>query len=151
MWKFGLKSEERLKLLHPDLEMVLRAALPKSQFDFGIGESSIRTIEKQRELFAAGRSRTLNSRHIPAIPANPSVMGYPVPMPVSHAADLLVYSSPGELCWARNTYGVVADVVKREAGELGVALEWGGDWSGFFDGPHFQLPWAFYPVKESSA
>ncbi|MFN9977709.1 MAG: M15 family metallopeptidase [Phycisphaerae bacterium] len=25
-------------------------------------------------------------------------------------------------------------------------MEWGGDWRSFFDGPHFQLPWAGYPV-----
>ena len=26
-----------------------------------------------------------------------------------------------------------------------VAIEWGGDWKSFKDGPHFQLPWAKYP------
>lgn len=26
-----------------------------------------------------------------------------------------------------------------------VPIEWGGDFPGFFDGPHFQLPWSRYP------
>lgn len=150
MWQFGRLSEERLELLHPDLETVLRAALPQSPFDFGIGKSSIRTVEEQTELVKRGRSKTMNSRHIPAVPLNPSVYGFPIPMAVSHAADLLVYSRPGELTWEAEGFRLVAEVVKRVAGEKGVTIEWGGDWRGFFDGPHFQLPWAFYPVKSSS-
>ena len=150
-WKFGRLSEERLKMLHPDLETVLRAALPHSPFDFGIGKSSIRTIEEQKRLVAEGRSRTMNSRHIPRVPINPSIYGFSIPQAVSHAADLLVYRAPGELSWEAADFTRVAEVVKRVAGEKGVTIEWGGDWRSFFDGPHFQLPWAFYPVRASLA
>jgi len=40
--------------------------------------------------------------------------------------------------WAR--FKELADVVKACAAELGVPVEWGGDWKTFKDGPHFQLP-----------
>lgn len=30
--------------------------------------------------------------------------------------------------------------------ELAVSVEWGGDWSSFRDGPHWQLPWKEYPA-----
>ena len=36
-------------------------------------------------------------------------------------------------------------VVKQAAAELGIPIEWGGDWRTFKDGPHWQLPWAKYP------
>jgi peptidoglycan L-alanyl-D-glutamate endopeptidase CwlK len=26
-----------------------------------------------------------------------------------------------------------------------VPVEWGGDWTTFKDGPHYQLPWKSYP------
>ncbi|MNW13602.1 hypothetical protein D3C71_2116030 [compost metagenome] len=34
----------------------------------------------------------------------------------------------------------LAGVVKACAAELGVPVEWGGDWKTFKDGPHFQIP-----------
>jgi peptidoglycan L-alanyl-D-glutamate endopeptidase CwlK len=35
--------------------------------------------------------------------------------------------------------------VKRAAQEVGVPVEWGGDWKSFKDGPHWQLPFKEYP------
>jgi len=35
--------------------------------------------------------------------------------------------------------------MKAAAQELEIAIEWGGDWQSFPDGPHFQLPWKDYP------
>lgn len=40
--------------------------------------------------------------------------------------------------WAK--FKALADVVKACAADLGVPLEWGGDWTRFRDGPHFQIP-----------
>jgi peptidoglycan LD-endopeptidase CwlK len=42
-------------------------------------------------------------------------------------------------------YKTFADVMKRAAKELGLSIEWGGDWKSFKDGPHFQLPFGKYP------
>jgi peptidoglycan L-alanyl-D-glutamate endopeptidase CwlK len=36
--------------------------------------------------------------------------------------------------------------MKDAAEQLGIQLEWGGDWKTFKDGPHFQLPWKDYPA-----
>ncbi|WP_205671764.1 M15 family metallopeptidase [Acinetobacter bereziniae] len=30
--------------------------------------------------------------------------------------------------------------MKQAAKELGIEIEWGGDWKKFKDGPHWQLP-----------
>jgi len=34
---------------------------------------------------------------------------------------------------------------------LRVPIEWGGDWRSFKDGPHWQLPWAEYPITATGA
>ncbi|MNL80550.1 hypothetical protein D3C87_2074350 [compost metagenome] len=39
----------------------------------------------------------------------------------------------------------LAGVVKACAEELGVPVEWGGDWKTFKDGPHFQIPRSWKP------
>ena len=40
----------------------------------------------------------------------------------------------------------IALAMKAAALELQVAIEWGGDWKSFKDGPHFQLTWEEYPA-----
>ncbi|MBL4785095.1 MAG: peptidoglycan-binding protein [Cohaesibacteraceae bacterium] len=40
--------------------------------------------------------------------------------------------------------------MKKAAEELGVAIEWGGDWKTFRDGPHFQLSREMYPSIAAS-
>ena len=39
----------------------------------------------------------------------------------------------------------IAAAMKEAGRDLGIPVEWGGDWKGFKDGPHFQLPWKEYP------
>ncbi|WP_245680676.1 M15 family metallopeptidase [Veronia pacifica] len=65
-----------------------------------------------------------------------------------HAVDLGAWVS-GEVRWDWPLYYRIADAVKAASIELGIPIEWGGDWKSFPDGPHFQLPWAEYPVEDS--
>ncbi|MGL4280515.1 MAG: M15 family metallopeptidase, partial [Albidovulum sp.] len=81
---------------------------------------------------AAGASKTLKSRHIPG------TGGF------SHAVDLAAVVG-GKLRWDWPLYHRLAFAMKQSAHELGIPLEWGGDWKSFKDGPHFQLPWSKYP------
>ena len=60
---FSPRSEACLKTLHPDLRRVARHAIKISRVDFTI-ISARRTIAEQRKLVAAGKSRTLRSRHL---------------------------------------------------------------------------------------
>ena len=39
----------------------------------------------------------------------------------------------------------LAPIIKQAAKDVGVPIEWGGDWRTFKDGPHWQLPWEQYP------
>ena len=120
------RSEGRLSPVHADLQRVVRRALELTTVDFTVVEG-LRTAERQMELRQAGASRTLRSRHL-----------------TGHAVDLAPVIA-GEIRWDWPPFHQIAAAMKRAAGELGVALVWGGDWRTFKDGPHFELDWKVYP------
>lgn len=122
-------SEKRLKGVHPDLVRVVRRTA-KDWADAETGfiiTCGVRTLEEQKLLKAKGASRTLNSRHIPG------KNGF------SHAVDFAV-TVKGVPRWDWPLYSKLAKAVKAAAKAEGVPVTWGGDWKGFPDGPHFELP-----------
>jgi len=126
-FKFSQRSENNLKGVNPDLVKIVRRALQLSPVDFGVTEG-LRTVERQRQLVAAGKSQTMNSRHISG-----------------HAVDVFAYpTSAGS--WEWKYYEQIATAFKQAAKELNIPVEWGGDWKTLKDGPHFQLPHAKYPA-----
>lgn len=126
-FKFSQRSENNLKGVNADLVKIVRRALQLSPVDFGITEG-LRTVERQRQLVAAGKSQTMNSRHISG-----------------HAVDVFAYpTSAGS--WEWKYYEQIATAFKQAAKELNIPVEWGGDWKTLKDGPHFQLPHAKYPA-----
>jgi peptidoglycan L-alanyl-D-glutamate endopeptidase CwlK len=143
-------SLNRLAGVHPDLRVViLRAnemyeAVPTlgTTRDIVVTEGR-RTIERQRELYAAGKSQTMASRHL--------IIG-------------------GKAEWALQLYTHLAGFVGRAATELNIPVVWGGCWvkvngagdlddeliaymqrrkkegrAPFIDGPHFELDRSVYP------
>jgi len=120
MFKFGARSERNMQGVHPDLVRVLRRAIQK--FDFSVIEG-VRTPERQRELYAQGRTKpgkivtwTLRSNHF----VNPQT-GF------GHAVDI----APHPLNWNDlKAFEAMAKVVLEAAREEGVSLRWGGDWDG---------------------
>jgi peptidoglycan L-alanyl-D-glutamate endopeptidase CwlK len=122
----GQRSKDRLSGVHPDLVKVIEEAIKESPLDFSITEG-LRTKERQKELFDAGKSQTMNSRHI-----------------TGKAVDIAVLFE-GKVTWEFRHYQTVADHIKKVAKELGIELVWGGDWQSFKDGPHFELNRSVYP------
>ena len=127
-FRFGARSKERLKGVHPDLVAVMNRALQISPMDFTIVEG-LRTEARQKQLVAAGASMTMRSRHL-----------------TGHAVDIAPWVS-GAIRWDWPLFHKLAVAVKSAAGELSVPIEWGGDWRSFRDGPHWQLPWKHYPIE----
>ena len=125
-YSFGIKSVTKMTGLHPDLKKVLYRAIELTDTDFSIIEG-LRTLERQKQLVASGASKTLNSRHLDG-----------------HAVDIAPYVG-GEIRWDWPLYYKLAKAMKAAAKEVGVPVEWGGDWIRFKDGPHWQLPWGKYP------
>ena len=125
MFKLSDRSRSRLQGVHPDLVSVVELAITLTEVDFGVTEG-LRTMERQRELVEAGASLTMNSRHL-----------------TGHAVDLVAYVG-NEVRWDWPLYDKIAAAMFEAARDLGIPLEWGGNWKTLKDGPHFQLPWEDY-------
>lgn len=125
-FKFSARSLRNLDGLHRDLVRVAHRALELSDVDFVVTEG-LRTRERQRQLVAAGASRTMNSRHI-----------------TGHALDVAAWVG-GAVRWDWPLYDRISAAFKAAARELGVPIVWGGDWKTFKDGPHFELDRSRYP------
>ena len=120
------RDKARLIGVHPDLVKVVTRAAELTAVDFTVTEGK-RTLERQKQLVAAGASQTLNSRHL-----------------TGHAVDVAALVA-GQVRWDWPLYYKLAAVFKKAAEELQIAIEWGGDWKSFKDGPHFQLSAKRYP------
>lgn len=130
MYKLGTRSRNNLIGVAPDLQRVVELAITITDQDFTVVEG-VRSLERQKRLYASGASTTMNSRHL-----------------TGHAVDLIPYPFHGDFDddgvtniedW--DQYYPIATAMKTAAEQLGTVVEWGGDWKSFKDGPHWQLPW----------
>lgn len=146
-----VRSLKRLEGVHDDLVAVVVRASEITGQPFIVVEG-LRSLDRQKQLVAAGASQTLRSRHL-----------------TGHAVDLAAfidmdgsgdYTKPDNIRWDWPLYYKLAEAMRVAAEELDVPVEWGGHWrllngngpvkegdlAQFADGPHFQLPWASYPL-----
>jgi peptidoglycan L-alanyl-D-glutamate endopeptidase CwlK len=126
MFTLSKRSLDRLEGVHPDLVKVVKRAIEITEIDFAVLEG-VRSLETQQEYLKKGATTTLRSRHL-----------------TGHAVDLGAFLG-GSVRWEWPLYEKLSQAVMSASKELGVPIEWGGDWKKFKDGPHFQLPWAIYP------
>ena len=124
--KYSARSLKNLQGIHPDLRRVVDRALQDSPLDFVVIEG-LRTKERQKQLVASGASKTMNSRHI-----------------TGHAVDLVPIGPNGKAAFDWPLYDRLGPAVKEAAAKEGVQIVWGGDWSSFRDGPHFELHRSVY-------
>jgi peptidoglycan LD-endopeptidase CwlK len=120
-------SIDRLAGLHPKLVAVVRAAIAITKTDFAVIEG-MRTLEKQREYFNAGKSRTMASKHL-----------------TGHAVDLMPIVIDKAETWEERNFLPISDAMFQAARTLGVQLSWGGHWQSFKDCPHFEIDPRIYP------
>jgi peptidoglycan L-alanyl-D-glutamate endopeptidase CwlK len=133
MRAYSARSLKNLNGIHPDLRRVVDRALQDSPLDFVVIEG-LRTKERQKQLVAQGASKTMNSRHL-----------------TGHAVDLVPIGPNGKAAFDWPLYHQLGPAVKAAAEAEGVALDWGGDWSSFRDGPHFELNRKVYPEGDWSS
>jgi peptidoglycan L-alanyl-D-glutamate endopeptidase CwlK len=119
-FELSQRSIDRMKGVNPDLVNVVKRAAALSDVEFVVTEG-LRTPERQAQLFKAGATRTLKSKHI-----------------VGRAVDLAAVVD-GQVRWDWPLYHKIAVSMKRAAEILGVRVQWGGDWVSFRDGPHWEL------------
>ncbi len=126
MYTLGPRSLKNLIGVHPDLKLVVERAIDITDLDFVVTEG-IRTLARQKQLFDAGASKTMRSRHL-----------------TGHAVDLAAVVG-GKVRWDWPLYARLNEVMMEAARDEGVQIEWGGHWKALRDGPHWQLPWSLYP------
>lgn len=116
----SIRDMKRLEGVKPELVAVVERAAELTAAPFNVAEG-VRTIERQRQLLALGKSRTMQSKHI-----------------TGEAVDLYPLTQDRK---AVDWKGVdrLADVMKEAAKELNIKIQWGGDWKQFIDKPHFEL------------
>ena len=148
MFRLSQRSMDRLQGVDDRLVKIVKRAIQLTKVDFGVTEG-LRTIDRQRELYKAGASTTMNSKHI-----------------TGNAVDLVAYLGP-RISWELSLYDNIADAMKSAASENGVKIRWGAAWNvpditkwhgtmeeamnyyiderrkqgkrPFIDGPHFEL------------
>jgi len=136
MIKLSATSLSKLAGVDPRLVRVVNtaASLAKPEEDFSVLEG-LRTLARQRRLYAQGRTRpgpvvtwTLNSKHIEG-----------------KAVDLLPYPEGWGASTAR--FNALAALMFKAAAQEKVSLRWGADWDrdgkprerGETDSPHFEI------------
>ena len=137
---FSKKSKAMLEQCHPDIQKVMNEAI--KIIDFSITEGA-RTKEKQLEYYKAGKSKTLNSKHLPKYCKE-------INKECSFAIDVLPYpvdwNDRERFCLLA---GIVLGMAKllKDQGKIKSTIRWGGDWSmnnitkdeSFSDLPHFEV------------
>jgi len=134
MKTWSARSLKGLEGIHPDLRKIMDRALESSPIDFVITEG-LRTKARQVEMVAKGASKTMKSRHI-----------------TGHAVDLvplLDLDKDGKIeveeMYNWPVMRKLAPWVVLAAKDVHIPIEWGGTWTTFPDGPHYQLPFKAYP------
>ncbi|MEW5705092.1 MAG: M15 family metallopeptidase [Pseudomonadota bacterium] len=115
------RSLRNLEGVHPDLVRVVHRAAETESF---IVTEGLRNLERQRILKTAGKSWTLNSRHL-----------------TGHAVDVVDPDGRYDI----PDLDRIAIAMKAAAKELNVQIVWGGDWKSR-DTPHFELDRKAYPA-----
>ena len=122
---YGAKSKANLATVHEDLQRVMEEAIKDAPYDFSITEG-LRSLERQKQLFADKKSSTMKSRHL-----------------TGHAVDVAIIID-GKANWEMEKYKELATHVEAVALSLGVAIECGAFWQRFPDGPHIELDRTVY-------
>ena len=110
MFKLSKRSHDRLFGVDPRLVAVVNTAIGITKVDFGVVEG-LRTEETQRAYFNAGKSQTMESKHL-----------------TGDAVDLVAFVN-GAVSWELNLYDDIADAMRIAALEHDLPLRWGAAWN----------------------
>jgi peptidoglycan L-alanyl-D-glutamate endopeptidase CwlK len=117
------RTRKNLVGVHPHLVQVVERAAEITTVPFVVTEG-LRTLDRQRQLKKAGKSWTLNSRHL-----------------TGHAVDLV---DADDFKYDIPDMEKIKTAMFSAAEELKIPLVWGGDWKQR-DTPHFELDKRSYP------
>lgn len=108
-FRLSVRSERRLSEVKEELQRVVRKGIKKTTVDFGVTEG-LRTRTTQMKYVAAGKSKTMNSKHL-----------------TGDAVDLVAYVGSA-VSWEITLYDNIAEAIREAAIEEGVSIRWGAAW-----------------------
>jgi len=114
-FRLSQRSMDRLEGVHPAMTGVVERAIQLTDIDFGVTQG-VRTLDEQKANVAAGRSQTMQSKHLL------QQTGF------SHAVDVVAYVGP-DVSWELNLYDNICDAFKQASEETGASVKWGAAWS----------------------
>lgn len=118
-YRFSIKSKSNLVGLHPEIGFMFTEAIKITTMDFMLFEG-VRTMQRQRYLYATGASKTLDSYHLYGL------AGDAVPTP------------NGKPSWEEDLFPPMVEAIKQVIKTHGLAVQWGYDlWK--WDLAHFQM------------
>ena len=109
-FQLSKRSHDRLFGVNPKLVAIVNRAIELTTVDFGVTEG-LRTVETQEAYVKAGKSQTMNSKHIGG-----------------NAVDLVAYINGG-VSWELNLYDNIAEAMRTAAIENDLPLRWGAAWN----------------------
>lgn len=145
-FKFSKASLDRLATVDTRLQAVARRALELSCIDFVVTQGN-RTRDEQMRLYGKGRTAAqCRAKGVPASYARPGERKVTWTLNSNHIGGRAIDVAPyvnGGINWDEDgeldLWPKIAAAFKQAAEELGVAIEWGGDWTETVDRPHFEL------------
>lgn len=135
MYKLSQRSLRNLEGVHPALVACVLRAIEITEQDFTVIEG-VRSIQKQREYFNKGASKTMKSYHLVQDD------GY------GHAVDIYpYYDGSVQVNAPLRRFRLIKEAMFDAAREIGIHITWGADWDGdgdtsderFVDSPHYQI------------
>ena len=119
-YQFSEISKHRLSTAHTDLQALFNTVIKYRDCSVLCG---YRSRHDQNQLYQQGKSHAMypQSKH-------------------NHYPSLAVDVVPFPVDWKDiNRFYHFAGFVFGIAAQMGIRMKWGGDFNGFFDGPHFEL------------
>ena len=143
-YKFGKRSLDSLKNVHPDLVKVMMAAITNSPVDFTITEG-LRSQARQKELYAQGRTKKgIKVTNVDGVKklSNHQDEADGKKDNLGSAVDLYPFFLGQVQVNHKDTVKnlkLIAAHIKKVAAKLKIEITWGGDWKNPYDPPHFEL------------
>lgn len=128
-WDFH--SDRRIGKLHPNVRAKAKEFIIRAKKELGIKlrvTSAHRSFDEQAELYAKGR--TADGSIVTNSKAGDSYHNYGLAIDVVEIKE-------GKALWDNPNWEKIADLGKS------IGFEWGGDWRGFKDKPHFQYTFGY--------
>ena len=138
MFKFSKRSLNNLVTADEKLQLLFNEVIKEFDCTVICGH---RTPEEQFELFKKGREKIDGWwKVVDKSKVVTNVDGSTKKSKHNYSPSKAVDVVPYPLDWNNlESFKLLGSVVKRKAMELGIDIEWGGDWNSFKDYPHFQI------------